>query len=256
MSVHQNNVKYNERDKTIYKKIFRTVVVTSPTKAGNDVGEVEFFSYLVKLFGTNQQDYYFTIKHKLTGKMRRLILVVHTSLDGFVAGVKGELDGFDASEENLEFVCGLTEEADTALFGRISYQLLDSHWPTAKDLPGASKGTVAYSNWYNSAHKIVISKTLPKDHLNNSTIISENIPNEIIKIKEGVGKDILIFGSPATSQLLMQHGLIDEYRVFVNPAIFGKGIPLFAPLLNNIKLRLLASKQFSNGEIALHYVAV
>ncbi len=188
--------------------------------------------------------------------MRKLVLVVHTSLDGFVAGTNGELDGFDAGEENLEFVCRLTEEADTALFGRISYQLLDNHWPKAKDRLGASKGTVAYSNWYNSAHKIVISKTLSKDNLNNTTIIGENIPNEIIKIKEEEGKGILIFGSPATSQLLMQHGLVDEYRVFINPAIFGKGIPLFAPLLNNIKLKLLASKQFSNGEIALHYVTV
>ncbi|MFI5187151.1 MAG: dihydrofolate reductase family protein, partial [Chitinophagales bacterium] len=71
--------------------------------------------------------------------MRELILVVHIPLDGFVAGPKGELDGFDASEENLQFVCSLTEDADTALFGRNSYQLLNSHWPTAKDRPMRQK---------------------------------------------------------------------------------------------------------------------
>jgi dihydrofolate reductase len=67
--------------------------------------------------------------------MRKLVLVVHISLDGFVAGAKGELDGFPSGEENLQFVCKLTENADAALLGRISYKLLNGYWPTAKDLP-------------------------------------------------------------------------------------------------------------------------
>jgi dihydrofolate reductase len=186
--------------------------------------------------------------------MRKLILVVHTSLDSFVAGPKGELDGFDAGEENLEFVCKLTEEADTALFGRISYQLLNNYWPTAKGLPNASKGAIAYSNWYNNAKKIVISMTMAEETLNNRTVISGNISNEIIEIKEQTGKNILIFGSPAVSQLLMQLDLIDSYWIFINPVIFGKGIPLFAELINKSKLKLLDTKQFSNGEIALNYI--
>ena len=186
--------------------------------------------------------------------MRKLILVVHISLDGFVAGHKGELDGFDASEENLEFVCKLTEEADTALFGRISYKLLDDYWPTAKDRPNATKGEIAYSNWYNHAKKIVISRTMTQESLNNTIIISENISNEVIKIKEQAGKNILIFGSPAISQSLMQLDLIDSYWIFVNPIIFGLGIPLFAGLTNKSKLKLQATKQFSNGEIALNYI--
>ncbi len=187
-------------------------------------------------------------------QVRKLILVVYTSLDGFVAGPKGELDGFDAGEENLEFVCKLTEEADTALFGRISYKLLDSYWPNARNRPNATKGEIVYSNWYNNAKKIVISKTMTEESLNNTTIISENIPNEIIKIKEQKGKNILIFGSPTASQSLMQLDLIDSYRIFVNPIIFGQGIPLFAGLTNKLKLKLLTTKQFSNGEIALSYI--
>jgi dihydrofolate reductase len=187
--------------------------------------------------------------------MRKLILVAHTSLDGFVAGLKGELDGFDADEENLEFVCRLTEEADTAVFGRISYQLLDSYWPTAGDRPNATKSEIAYSNWYNNAKKIVISKTTTDKNLNNTTIISGNITGEIVKIKEQAGKHILIFGSPSVSQLLMPLNLIDDYWIFVNPIIFGKGISLFAEGQGKIKLKLLSTKQFSNGEIALHYTA-
>jgi len=71
--------------------------------------------------------------------MRKLVLLAHTSLDGFVAGAQGELDDFDASEENLQFVCSLTEKADSALFGRTSYELLNNYWPSAKDLAGLQK---------------------------------------------------------------------------------------------------------------------
>ncbi len=186
--------------------------------------------------------------------MRKLILIVHTSLDGYVAGPNGELDGFDASEENLQFVCILTKDADAALFGRTSYQLLDSYWPNAKDRTNSTIGEIAYSNWYNKAQKIVISKTMLGRDMNNSMIISENIPTEVSKIKEAAGKNILIFGSPSVSQLLMESGLIDSYWIFINPAIFGKGIPLFKDMQNKINLKLVTTKQFSNGEFALNYI--
>jgi dihydrofolate reductase len=185
--------------------------------------------------------------------MRKSILLVHTSLDGFVAGPNGELDGFDVSEENLQFVCKLTEEADAALFGRISYQMLDSYWPTAKDQPNASKGEMAFSEWYNKVHKIVFSKTMAGKELMNTSVITENISSELIKIKQQAGKDILIFGSPSVSQLLMQLNLIDNYWIFVNPIIFGQGMPLFTGLKDKIKLKLLVAKQFLNGEFGLHY---
>lgn len=186
--------------------------------------------------------------------MRELILIVHTSLDGFVAGPAGELDGFDAGEGNLEFVCRLTDEADAALFGRVSYQLLNSYWPAARDRPNATKSEVKYSNWYNSAAKIVLSGTMHQASLNNTTIINGNISTEIIKIKQQPGKNILIFGSPSAFQLLTQFNLVDSYWIFINPVIFGQGIPLFAGRKDSIKLKLLTTKQFSNGEVALNYI--
>ena len=91
------------------------------------------------------------------------------------------------------------------------------------------------------------------EDLNNATIISNDIFNEITRIKEQEGKNILIFGSPSVSQLLMQHNLIDDYWIFVNPIIFGEGIPLFTTFNNKIKLKLLETTKFSNGEIALNY---
>ncbi len=186
--------------------------------------------------------------------MRKLTLIVHTSLDGFVAGLKGELDGFDASEENLKFVGKLTDGADAALFGRISYQLLDGYWPTASTRPKATRGEITYSKWYNKAQKIIISKTLPKANMTKTIVISKDIVSEIKKIKKQKGKDILIFGSPSVSQILMKADLIDSYWVFFNPIIFGNGIPLFKSMKHNIKLKLVATKLFSNGEIGVNYL--
>jgi len=187
--------------------------------------------------------------------MRKLVLIAHTSLDGFIAGEKGELDGFEANEENLQFVCKLTEGADTALFGRISYELLNGYWPNAKDLPKASKGTIDYSTWYNKAQKIVISKTVAKEGLNNTIVISDNVAVEIRNLKAKPGKDILVFGSASVSQLLIRHNLIDSYWIFINPVIFGKGIPLFSNMDHLTKLQLGNTKRFANGEYALNYSA-
>lgn len=186
--------------------------------------------------------------------MRKLILVVHISLDGFVAGSKAELDGFDVGEENLQFVCDLTEEADATLMGRISFKLLDDWWPTAAERANATKGQVAYSNWYNAAQKIVISKTLPGEDLNNTVIIRNNIEAEVSKLKQQPGKNILIFGSPSVAQILMEADLIDSYWIFINPVIFGKGIKLFAESSKMSRLKLIATKEFPNGEFGLQYV--
>ena len=188
--------------------------------------------------------------------MRELTLIVQTSLDGFVAGVKGEFDDFIGGEENLEFVCGLTEEADAALFGRVSYQLLESHWPTAADKPEATKNEIRYSNWYNAVPKFVLSQTLKANNSTNTYIIPKNIEAEINHIKQQPGKTILIFGSPTTVQSLLELYLIDSFWMIVHPVIFGKGIPFFRDRKDKIKLELLASKQLSNGTLCNKYSVV
>jgi len=184
--------------------------------------------------------------------MRKLVLVAHVSLDGFVAGPKGELEGFPTGDENLEFVCRLTDHADAALFGRTTYELLNSYWPTAKDIPSNTKSQIEYSNWYDASHKIVFSKTMTQENLKNTTIVNGNVLHEMTNLKKQSGKDILIFGSPSVSQLLMKLDLINSYWIFINPVIFGQGISLFTGT-DKFKLRLQATKQFLNGEIALNY---
>jgi len=185
--------------------------------------------------------------------VKNIILVVHTSLDGFVAGPKGELDNFPSAEENLAFVVDLTQGADAALFGKNSYLLLNSYWPTARNHPGATKPEIEYSNWYNDAQKIVVSTTLPEQDSAKTMVVRDNVSSKIAALKNHSGKDILIFGSPTLSQTLMEAGLIDEFWVFINPVLFGKGIPLFAGNADLVKLKLLDVKSFLNGELAMHY---
>jgi dihydrofolate reductase len=185
--------------------------------------------------------------------MRHLVSVVHLSLDGFVAGANGELDGFPTGDENLAFVCDLTKDCDAALFGRVSYELLNGFWPTAGDNPAATAAEKAYSKWYNEVQKIVVSKTLPEVKEHHTMIIRENTATELHKIKRQPGKHILIFGSPTLSHELMSHDLIDSYWIFINPVLFGEGIPFFRGSTTRSKLRLVNTKRFANGEVALHY---
>lgn len=185
--------------------------------------------------------------------MRNLVLVVHTSLDGFVAGPNGELDSFPTGEENLNFVVELTHQADAALFGRTSFELLESYWPGAKDVPGASKGEVAYSKWYNEAQRIVISRTMAGSSAGKVMVIDRDVINGVRHLKSIPGKDILIFGSPSVAQLLMDADLIDDYWIFVNALTFGKGVPLFKSTDKQLKLKLVETRKFENDEFGLHY---
>ncbi len=178
---------------------------------------------------------------------------MHTSLDGFVAGLNREMNWISIDDEIFDFVATVTDKADAALYGRVTYELMQSYWPTAADKPNASKHDKEHSAWYSKVSKIVLSKTMSKEELVNTTVIGDQIAENINRIKEQDGKNILIFGSPSASHSLMSHGLIDEFWLFVNPVLLGKGIPLFKDIAEMIKLKLVESKTFSCGVIALHY---
>jgi dihydrofolate reductase len=185
--------------------------------------------------------------------MRELILIVQTSLDGFVAGPNGEFDNFIGGEENLEFVCSVTDDADTIILGRVSYQLLNTHWPTVESKPGATKNEIKYSRWYNSVPKFVLSKTLEVEKPTNTYVLSEDLETEINQLKQKPGKDILIFGSPTAAQSLFDLNLIDSVWMIVHPVIFGEGIPFFRDRKGIVKLSLQASTQLSNGTLCNKY---
>ncbi len=178
---------------------------------------------------------------------------MHSSLDGFVAGPNGEMNWIKFDDALFDFVGTMTERADTALYGRVTYEMMQGYWPTAADKPNPTKHEKEHSAWYNKVPKVVLSRTMDETGLQHTTIISDQLSDNIRKLKEQEGENILIFGSPRASQSLLNEGLIDEFWLFVNPIILGEGMPLFKDVTGTTPLKLVESKTFGCGVIALHY---
>ncbi|MCP9752029.1 dihydrofolate reductase family protein [Ferruginibacter sp. HRS2-29] len=185
--------------------------------------------------------------------MRHLIFFMHSSLDGFVAGPKGEMNWIKVDDEIFDFVATMTDKADTALYGRTTYEMMQGYWPTAGDAPDASKHDKEHSAWYKQVPKVVLSTTLSEEGLENTTVISNQLADNINAIKQQDGKNILIFGSPRASHSLLAEGLVDEFWLFVNPVLLGEGIQLFKGVKEITQLKLAEAKTFSCGVIGLHY---
>ena len=185
--------------------------------------------------------------------MRKIISFMHISLDGFVAGPGGEMDWIKADEEIFDYIGKRISKTDTALYGRVTYQMMENYWTTAGDEPDASKHDIEHSKWYKNIHKIVLSKTLKEADLTNTRIISDDLSDRISEIKQQGDKEILLFGSPTATHSLIELNLIDGYWLFVNPIILGQGIPLFAGIKDKIKLKLLTTRQFTCGVTELNY---
>jgi dihydrofolate reductase len=164
------------------------------------------------------------------------------------------MDWIKADPEVFDHVGKRISEGDTALYGRVTYQMMESYWPTATDKPKASKHDIEHSKWYKNVHKVVLSTTLSEQELSNTSIISGNLPEQINAIRQGEGADILVFGSPGATQSLMQNNLIDGYWLFVNPILLGIGIPLFASVKEKTKLTLLDTRPFGCDVTELNYI--
>lgn len=185
--------------------------------------------------------------------MRKIISFMHISLDGFVAGPNGEMNWIKVDEEIFEHVGKRIAATDTALYGRVTYQMMESYWPTAGDGPEASQHDIDHSKWYNNAQKIVLSKTMQQAQSANTIVISDNVIENLNTIKQQPGSEILLFGSPTATHALIRQNLIDGYWLFVNPIVLGEGIPLFTGIKDKIKLQLLATRQFTSGVTELNY---
>jgi len=187
--------------------------------------------------------------------MRKIISFMHISLDGFVAGPNGELNWAKVDAEIFDHVGKRISEGDTALYGRVTYQMMESYWPTAGDKPTASKHDIEHSKWYSKVQKVVLSKTMNPDSYRetNTKILSDNLSDSINEIKKRGDKDILLFGSPTATHSLIQLNLIDGYWLFVNPIILGQGIPLFTDIKDKIKLNLVTTRPFTCGVTELNY---
>ncbi|PWW34649.1 MULTISPECIES: dihydrofolate reductase family protein [Paenibacillus] len=190
--------------------------------------------------------------------MRKLVLFLHASLDGFVEGPEGAMDiGWVAYDADLErHAKEILSTADTVLWGRGTYQMMHSYWPSVPSNPSASEHERNHAEWIEKTAKIVFSTTLDTVDWNNSRLVKENIEEEINNLKQQPGNDMVILGSPRFAHHLMQLDLIDEYKITVSPVLIGKGLPLFQGITEKINLKLIENKTFDSGAIGLVYQTV
>jgi dihydrofolate reductase len=184
--------------------------------------------------------------------MRKIIVFENVSLDGYFAGPNGEIDWFVAhpgNQEENEFAIESINSTDTLLFGRVTYELMASYWPTTD----AMKNSPILAERMNNLPKIVFSRTLDDVEWHNTRLLKDNIEEEIEKMKNQPGKNMAILGSGIIVSTFAQRGLIDEYSFMVNPIILGNGRSVFQGIKNRLHLKLLKTRTFKSGNVLLHY---
>jgi dihydrofolate reductase len=184
--------------------------------------------------------------------MRKVILFMMVTLDGFFEGPNGEIDWHNVDQEFNKFAIEQMDSVDILLFGRKTYELMASYWPT----PAATTDDPIVADKMNRLPKIVFSKTLSSVEWQNTRLVKENVAEEVAKLKHQPGKDLIIFGSSDLAVTFIQHGLLDEFRIMVNPVVLGNGKPLFKGIKDRLNLKLLKTKTFRSGNVLLYYEPV
>jgi dihydrofolate reductase len=181
--------------------------------------------------------------------MRKLIFAIHTTLDGCVDHTKQFVD-----EEPLEYSAQLLRDADLLVFGRKTYQLMVPYWPDVLKNPSETKEDREFARAFDSINKLVFSRSLNSAEDRNTRIVRTNLRDEILKLKQEQGKNILAGGVDIPSQL-MELGLVDEYFFIIGPVLAGAGRRLLEgiSLPEKLQLKLVESKFFKSGCVALHY---
>ena len=187
--------------------------------------------------------------------MRKIIVTMWVTLDGFIAGPNNEMNfvGELYDEAMGKYEDDLVSAADTLLLGRVTYESFAGSWPHVPDNPNASEGEKEYARKLNAMRKIVFSKTLESVEWNNSTLVKEVVAEDIEKLKHEPGRDMLIYGSASLVQTLTNLGLIDEYQILVHPVLLGSGKPLFQDIQHQVKLKLVNTRTHPSGVVVLSY---
>jgi dihydrofolate reductase len=182
--------------------------------------------------------------------MRKLIAGLNMTLDGFC-----DHTAMIADDEIHEHYNDVLREADTLIYGRITYQLMESYWPSVVKNPTGNKPIDEFGILIDDISKIVYSRTLDSVEWKYTTLKKEIIKEEILELKhsrDGGSKDILV-GSPSLIVAFSQLDLVDEYQIAIQPTILGSGLPLFKNIMDRVDLKLLKTKTFSCGAIVLYY---
>jgi dihydrofolate reductase len=184
---------------------------------------------------------------KRNRNMRKLIAAINITLDGFC-----DHTAMTADEETHQHYNELLSNADTLIYGRITYQLMESYWPSVVKTPTGIKPTDEFAVLIDNITKIVFSRTLKNVDWKNTILKKEVIKEEILELRQQAGKNILA-GSPSLIVALTQLEIVDEYQLMVHPVILGSGLPLFKNIRDSIDLKLLKTKTFGCGAVALYY---
>ncbi len=181
--------------------------------------------------------------------MRNLIFQNMVSVDGYFEGPNRELDWHNVDGEFNDMAISFLDTVDTLVFGRVTYEMMASYWPSEH----ATTDDPIVAGKMNSLRKVVFSRTLQNVSWSNSTLAKGSAPDEVRKLKQQPGKNITIFGSATLARTLIPQGLIDEYRIMVNPVILGAGRGLFDELGCKQKLKLVESRSYRSGNVLLVY---
>ncbi len=181
--------------------------------------------------------------------MRKLMVSQMQTLDGFFAGPNGEIDWHVVDNEFNDFAIDQLDHIDTLIFGRITYQLMADYWPT----PAAVGDDPEVAKRMNSLTKLVFSRTLSLVPWSNSHLVKEDLLEAVARLKEEPGKDIVIFGSGTIVAQLAQAGLIDEYRIIINPVILGSDRTMFEGIHDRLPLKLIKARPMHSGNVILYY---
>jgi len=181
--------------------------------------------------------------------MRKLIYAINLTLDGCCDHTKQVAD-----DETHEYFTHLLREVDLLVFGRKTYQLMVPYWPDIAKSQSETKADIEFAQTFVSKKKIVFSRSLASAEDENTRIVRTNLREEILRLKQEQGKNILVGGVDIPSQL-MELGLVDEYRFVVGPTLAGAGRRLLegVSLPEKLQLKLVESKFFKSGCVALHY---
>jgi dihydrofolate reductase len=179
--------------------------------------------------------------------MRKLIAAMNMTLDGFC-----DHTSMNSDDEIHQHYNDLLSGADTLIYGRTTYQLMESYWPAVVREPTGNKPTDDFAVLIDDISKIVYSRTLKNVDWNNTELKNELVKEEILELKQKIGKNILV-GSPSMIVAFSQPGLVDEYQLGLHPTVVGTGLPLFKNINDRIDLKLSKTKTFGCGALMLYY---
>jgi len=181
--------------------------------------------------------------------MRILRVFNLMTLDGYFAGQDGDISWHNVDEEFQELAKQASNSGNTLLFGRITYELMKSYWPT----PEAINNDPIVAAGMNKAEKIVFSRTLDRVDWNNTRLVKDDMLTEVRKLKQQPGKDLTVLGSGSIVSQLAQNDLIDAYDILLNPVVLGRGKTMFEGMQEKLSLNLVKCRTFGNGNVLLSY---